>query len=167
MKNLKISDEAHYKLKSFCDLNNLKMNEWVSDKLLDLIKNNVYVEIAPRGTGKTYRLINEIKKHIESSNDLKIVVVTPNNNTHLLIKNRLKDLGVDISNIIFSPTMFIPQETVPIPTHRYFVDEFDYIDRKNLFISENGYYCTTLQNTEGDKFVKDLYQFFLNSRLWK
>lgn len=167
MKNLKISDEAHLKLKAFCDVKNLKINDWVSNKIIDLIKNNIYVEIAPRGCGKTHRLVNAIKEHLISNNNLTPVVVTPNSNTMSIIKTRLINIGVDISIIKFSDTMFVPYETSPISSHRYFVDEFDYIDKDKLFISNDGYYCGTLKNNDGDKFTKDLYNTFLNSTLWK
>ncbi len=122
MKNLKITDDAHLKLKSYCDIYNIKISEWVSEKILDIIKNDIYVEISPRQTGKTFRLINAVKSHIDSGNELIPVIVTLNNRIGSHIKERLNLMGINTNNIIFSTTMYLPQETVPTPTHRYFID---------------------------------------------
>ena len=35
MKNLKISDDLHRKIKIYCVLNNLKINEWVEKELTE------------------------------------------------------------------------------------------------------------------------------------
>lgn len=166
MKNLKINDEAHYRLKTYCDLNNLKMNEWVSDKLIGLIKNNTYVEITPRQSGKTTRLINKISDlmlNIQPPTFKPIAVITINKDLGKHIKDRLNHLGVETNDIIFSTTMYIPNKD----SYQFFVDEFDFINRDKLFISDNGYYCTTLNNNEGDEFTKNLYQTYLNSSLWR
>jgi len=165
MKNLKISDDAHFRIKNYCELNNLKMNDWVSDKIIELTKNYTYVEIAPRGSGKTTRLVNAIDDYINSGlKGLPIVVVTPNALCGNIIKDRLDIRDVNIDDIIFSDTMHIRGGK---EHYQYFVDEFDHIDRDKLFISNSGYYCSTLKNSEGDDFTKELYQTYLNSVLWR
>jgi hypothetical protein len=37
MKNLKITETAHTKLKEYCDKNYLKISEWVSNEIIGLI----------------------------------------------------------------------------------------------------------------------------------
>lgn len=168
MKNLKISDETHNKLKIFCNVNNFKINEWVDTKILELIKNNIYVEITPRQSGKTTRLVKNVKKFLttNSNNDKIIpVVVTVKNTMSKNIKGMLSDYGVDVNRVIFSNTMFINGKSDY--KYKFFVDEFDFIERSKLFICENSYYCTTMKNSEGDDFSKQLYNTFLNSILWK
>jgi hypothetical protein len=39
MKNLKITDEAHKLLKQYCDENYLKISEWISNEIMELIEN--------------------------------------------------------------------------------------------------------------------------------
>ena len=164
MKNLKISDEAHEKIKNYCDVHNLKMNDWVSYRLIDLVKNHCYVEIAPRGCGKTTRLINAVKHYIDNDiTGLQPAIVTHNKAIANIIRERLEIIGVDTSSIIFSDSMYC-KSNGPC---QFFVDEFDYIDRSKLFISDVGYYCGTLKNAESDEFTIQLYKTFTNSYLWK
>lgn len=165
MKNLKISESTHELLKNYCNLKKLKLNEWVDSKILELIKNNIYVEISPRQTGKTTRLVNSVKKFLDrNSNNKKMipVVVTIKNSMSKIISDMLVDYGVDVNRVIFSDTMYIHGYRDNVYT--FFVDEFDFIDRSKLFICENSYYCTTMKNSEGDDFTKQLYNTFLNSR---
>jgi hypothetical protein len=163
MKNLKITEEAHFKLKTHCDINNLKMNAWISEKIIELLKNNIYVDINPRATGKTTRLIDDIIKKVEDGKS-KIAVITHRKDSGELIKDKLIGNGIDINkyDIIFSNTMYLNSND-----YIYYIDEFDYIDRDKLFIDKNSYYCGTLKNSEPDDFTKNLYNTFINSVLWK
>lgn len=38
MKNLKITEESHTKLKEYCDRNYLKISEWISNEIIKLLK---------------------------------------------------------------------------------------------------------------------------------
>ena len=40
MKNLKISEELHTKIKIYCAVNKLKINNWVEKELIKIIEKN-------------------------------------------------------------------------------------------------------------------------------
>jgi len=170
MKNLKISDESHDYLKNYCDLNNLKISDWISDKIINLLKNEIYLEIAPRGVGKTTRLINSVVEYYKNGSK-QIVIVAQRTHNLKLMKSKLLDYGVDVNNIIFTTTMYINDThsgyKISENGYKFFVDEYDYMDKNKLFISDDGYYCSTLENPEGNEFTRNLYKTYQNSILWK
>ena len=53
-KTIKISEELHGKIKSFCDRENLKMNKWCEEQLKDdllVVARDINWEKSPKGNG--------------------------------------------------------------------------------------------------------------------
>lgn len=129
----------------------------------------MYLEISPRRTGKTHRLINEIiRYHLEYQNG-KILLFCPNHDMSMEIKNRLMRYNIlnnkiiDIlSNSSFENTLSIDEKDKineqSIKNYlKLFVDEFNYCNLfKNKFdilcesfpvLVKNGVFVSTYEDS--------------------
>lgn len=91
----------------------------------------MYIEIAPRQSGKTIRLINEVFRDAETFPNDNILVVTSNQQSTLEIKGKLELMvsprtfdHIDLSNVHFMSNMSVVGRT-----YKYiYIDEFDSIN---------------------------------------
>lgn len=114
----------------------------------------MYVEIAPRQTGKTARLIEKLVAEVLKGNAVALVSRTrtiANSIKHKILEQYPE---VDAKKILTSHQMLRGVVN--------FVDEFDFIDEKNLFIDQDSYYTTSLRNELGSLFTRNLYIEYKN-----
>lgn len=114
----------------------------------------MYVEIAPRQTGKTARLIEKLVAEVLKGNAVALVSRTrtiANSINHKILEQYPE---VDAKKILTSHQMLRGVVN--------FVDEFDFIDEKNLFIDQDSYYTTSLRNELGSLFTRNLYIEYKN-----
>jgi hypothetical protein len=119
----------------------------------------MYIEISPRASGKTTRLINEVFNHAELFTNDKILVATPYHEVSLSIKSKLETMvsprtfdHIDLSNVHFMSNMSVVGRT-----YKYiFIDEFDLVNPLvltsiMLSLEPNGflYATSTLSSGEG------------------
>lgn len=114
----------------------------------------MYVEIAPRQTGKTTRLIEKLVEEVLKGNC--VVLVAPRKMVAESIKSKILKQFPEINpkNIFVSNSMLRGMIN--------FVDEFDFIENKNLFIDDESYYTTSLHNELGTSFTRELYTQYIN-----
>jgi hypothetical protein len=108
-------------------------------KHLDDAVNNdkFYLEISPRQSGKTYRLINAVNKHLNLGGTA--FIYTMNNQMDRYIENKL----VRKDRVKFNPRQY-DIKAYHFCDVRHFYDEFDYLsNRTQLEFHSSGYYSTT------------------------
>lgn len=105
----------------------------------------MYVEISPRQTGKTTRLIQAAIGHAKISSSFHSCVVARNHDQYNRIQDRLTafDGFVEVGMRVH---MKRKMESVGYDGRvaRWFIDEFDFFDDHALEIIPMGYYSTTL-----------------------
>ena len=109
----------------------------------------MYVEIAPRQTGKTTRLIEKLAVEVLKGHTIALVAPTKTIANSIKHKILIQHPEIDPTKILTSHKMLTGLIN--------FVDEFDWIDEKNLFIDDYSYYATSLQNELGTLFTRCLY----------
>lgn len=117
----------------------------------------MYVEIAPRQTGKTARLIERLV--VEVLNGKTVALVSRTKTMANSIKHKILEKYPEINS---SNSSKIMTSHVMLRGVMNFVDEFDWIDEKNLFIDKDSYYTTSLHNELGTTFTRDLYSGYIN-----
>lgn len=114
----------------------------------------MYVEIAPRQTGKTTRLIEKLVVEVLKGKTVALVSRTKTIANSIKHKVLEKYPEINSSKIMTSHVM--------LKGVINFVDEFDFIDEKNLFVDKDSYYTTSLHNELGTLFTRDLYIEYIN-----
>jgi hypothetical protein len=125
----------------------------------------MYVEISPRQSGKTTRLIEAAISYLRQDDYARIAIVTSTFQESLLIKKKLK---IKIHEIT-TPNWGGRNENLELLIHEfyltrvdtvrdvnslrglrvdyYFFDDFSYLEPRKIMLNnsiiENGYYCTT------------------------
>jgi len=152
----------------------VKYLENIVDKLSDRLSTHddtnrsLIIDISPRISGKTAKLINNVLDRLV--NDKKSIIVCCNNETAKSIMERIRKeiVGRDLfgkfqhnredttfeiktrDTIYVKATTFNPNNLIGIPEREYMFhyDEFDhYINEiEPYFIMQKGYYCTTPKN---------------------
>lgn len=107
----------------------------------------MYVEISPRQSGKTTRLIQAASDYLRHNPTHNIAVVGINSMNTNELKSKFLREGINISHINFmSGYSFRRFDQEP---NYWFFDEFGFMTRENILhpifrsVIENGYYCTT------------------------
>lgn len=103
----------------------------------------MYVEVSERQTGKTRRMIEDMFKYLEAKEVYEACIVSSGSDyLDTLIPKVLKhpDYKESYEDRITYSTYMMIEDNV-----RNYVDEFDFIEEKNLFIDKTAYYCTTLE----------------------
>ena len=107
---------------------------------------DIYIEISPRGTGKTYRLVKHATQYLEYDSKNKVNIIVP---TERCGKNIKRLIGEYFKNRIFVNEKIISDNELNI---KCYYDEFDY--NNNLReVDLLGYYCTTPSKI---RYLKDL-----------
>ncbi len=114
----------------------------------------MYVEIAPRQTGKTARLIERLV--VEVLNGKTVALVSRTKTMANSIKHKILEKYPEINSSRIMTSHVMLRGVIN------FVDEFDFIDEKNLFIDKDSYYTTSLHNELGTVFTRDLYIGYIN-----
>jgi len=112
----------------------------------------MYVEISPRQSGKTTRLIQAASDYLRHNPTHNIAVVSVNRNFLNDLKRKFIQSNVNIERIEFVSSglmdSFLNRVRFREPNY-WFFDEFGYINIEHLLnprtrtIFRNGYYCTT------------------------
>jgi len=111
----------------------------------------MYIEIGPRQTGKTTRMLHHVREVLEDNKELVVNIVTLSSGHKEYMKHILEKSGTDMDRVKFSTRMVRGSGKV-----KYFVDLFDYMDPMNLFIDEDAYYVTDLAKEKGSQFTRAL-----------
>ncbi len=61
----------------------------------------MYLEMSPRRTGKTHRLVNEVLRYFAENKDGKIIVFSPNEMMRLSLEEKLNKYNISPHNVIF------------------------------------------------------------------
>lgn len=116
----------------------------------------MYVELSPRQSGKTTRLINALVEFLRENPDNTALLVAPTNNQRSQILRIIGETyGHDYLYRIITSHKMIPSRR---GTMKNFVDEYGLIDEKYIFLDENGYYSTTVCNTP---IAKEIHRFYV------
>tara|TARA_R110002020_G_scaffold113236_7_gene260359 strand:- start:20757 stop:21164 length:408 start_codon:yes stop_codon:yes gene_type:complete len=104
----------------------------------------MYVEIKPRQSGKTTRLVDKIVSFLRDNEDKTALVVAKTGDTRKLIQYKVHEKCGDFCSkrTITSHKMFQSPNTM-----KQFVDEFDLLPTNRLVVDKNAYYTTTTCNT--------------------
>lgn len=115
----------------------------------------MYVEIKPRQSGKTTRLVDNIVSFLRDNKDKTALVVAKTNDTRKLIQYKVHEKCGDFCSkrTITSHKMF------PSPnTMKQFVDEFDLLPTNRLVVDKNAYYTTTTCSSVKCREIWDFYE---------
>ena len=115
----------------------------------------MYVEIQPRQSGKTTRLVNSVVSFLKENKNKTALIVAKEKNTRKLIQDNIHEKCGDFCSkrTITSHKMF----QSPI-TMRQFVDEVDLLPSNKLVVDENAYYTTTTCNSIKCKEILGFYE---------
>lgn len=124
----------------------------------------MYVEISPRQSGKTTRLIEAVINHLRQDDYARIAIVTPVGSINF-IKEKLKikireittpNWGGSVENLELLIDEFYLRRVEIVCDVKflrglrldyYFFDEFSFLEPRKIILNnsiiENGYYCTT------------------------
>jgi hypothetical protein len=129
------TDVVRQALDDFIEKRNSKFG-LLAARLVGFNLPKVYLEISPRGTGKTHRLIKSAIQYLEENSKNKVNIVSPSNRNAIRIK---KQIGEYFKNRVFTNENMISDMETYI---KCFYDEFDF--NSNLKeVDCWGYYCTT------------------------
>lgn len=125
----------------------------------------MYVEISPRQSGKTTRLIEAAISYLRQDDYARIAIVTSTLQESLLIKKKLKIKIREITipnwggrnenlELLIQEFYLTRVETIcdvnslrGLRVDYYFFDEFSYLEPRKIMLNnniiENGYYCTS------------------------
>lgn len=113
----------------------------------------MYIEINGRQTGKTKRLIDDMKMWLERNSKNIAIICAPNQNAAIEIGRSVEKLVTfDINERIFIncnkfqelPFSLVGTEYSPLDERiRFYWEEFDLCRHDSVVIVENGYYSTT------------------------
>jgi hypothetical protein len=108
--------------------------------------NNLYIEISPRGAGKTWRMVEAIKRSLEKNPYKKIAVITPSTRGGEYIRNDKRLDGFKRRVELF--------DSDPPETFLSFYDDF--IINKNLIdVNLEGYYCSSVSDQMNINFLQN------------
>lgn len=105
----------------------------------------MYLEISPRRTGKTTRLIEAMKSALKCG--YAVYFMSPN---YRMFKDMMQRFGMNTSYVtyIVDGAEFTEKTRgTDIRGQRLFFDEFEFIDNERLVFSESGYYVSSLKRT--------------------
>jgi len=115
----------------------------------------MYLEISPRQSGKTSRLVDEVNRHLTKS-ERKVWIFSPNYN---MASNLTKKVNVfcpmpnkfSSKKLMISSANSLQTHSYDMSQYRLFFDEFDFMDDKEFWFSlmtsgakfNDAYFCTT------------------------
>lgn len=115
---------------------------------------SLYLEISPRATGKTHRLILAAINYLEEHPSNKVNIVSFNR-----VANFIRDnIGLYIKFNI-KEKVLINANLTGVSQVRSFYDEFDYLDLKE--IDYNGYYCSSASKIRTIQDIKKKEDFLI------
>lgn len=99
----------------------------------------MFVDIGPRRSGKTTRMVNSIVNYLSNNPDKTAIVVSPNNSSRVQIVSKVIDKCGDLcrGRCISSYRMI----NIGLKSSKHFVDEFTKINEKDLLLDKEAYYC--------------------------
>ena len=103
------------------------------------------VDVGPRQSGKTTRLIDSVVEFLENNQDKSALIVAPLGDMRRLIVDKVKDrCGFCTERVITSYKMLPPTRNSTI---KQFVDEFSFLSDENLQIDFDAHYNGTLETS--------------------
>lgn len=123
--------------------------------------NDIYIEINGRQTGKTHRMVEDIIKYINKTNDC-VYILTNKKMIFYSIKNRVigimnaMNVNIDINKIVY-----INDARILNKKERIYIDEFAFIDNldEKITIRPNMYFVTSPNENNNSEIVKTLMNF--------
>jgi thymidine kinase len=102
---------------------------------------NIYLEISPRQTGKTTRLVQAATDWINKNLENHAIICTVNNSAKKHVQYLINIYLINNHRI----KVITQHESITyLKNLKWFYDEFDHFEKKNLLIiDETGYYVTT------------------------
>lgn len=120
----------------------------------------MYVEISPRQTGKTSRLVDSMIEYLTNNPENTSLLVTPTQAMRReVIKQVERKCGQNCYGRVIGSYRMIPS---PSGSMKNFVDEYGLIDEKFLLLDENAYYVTT---TVSSGKSQEIYNYYKNNYL--
>jgi thymidine kinase len=127
------------------------------------------VEIGPRQSGKTTRLIESIAEFLENNPDKTALLVSPNDGRRFY-KEKVAEICGDCKHRVITSYKMLPPN--PNATMKQFVDEFGAMRCDRMVIDPDAYYCSSyysdvFSDTVHNK-AKDILQFYwdMNQPNW-
>jgi len=116
----------------------------------------MYVEIKPRQSGKTTRLVDEVVNFLNSGKNKTALIVAKTGTTRKLIKQKVHEKCGDFCSkrTVTSHKMFESSST----NLKQFVDEFDILPSNRLSVDKNAYYSTTTCNSVKCREIWNFYE---------
>jgi len=99
------------------------------------------LDIGPRQSGKTTRLLESVNRFLEENPDKTALLVAPNNGMRRLLKDKMGTICGDCRHRVITSHKMLPP--TPNMTMRQFVDEFGAMDNNNLVLDPEAYYCSS------------------------
>lgn len=118
----------------------------------------MYVEVLGRQTGKTSRLIDSVIEYLEENPKNTALIVTPYAVHRKEIQNKINEKCGEPCEFR-TITSYKMLDRGFNSNMRQFVDEFWFLDEKNLFLDENAYYTTSPGSYENNK-ADEIYTFY-------
>jgi len=118
----------------------------------------MYVEVLGRQTGKTSRLVDSIIEYLENNPKSMALIVTPHAVHRKTIQNSVNEkCGRPCEHRTITSYKMVDKPSSL--TMKQFVDEFWFLEEKNLFLDENAYYTTSPGSFENFKAI-DICDFY-------
>lgn len=116
----------------------------------------MYLEISPRGSGKTYRLIKDAANFLQENPDKNIGVNAMSLRAAKSIQDKLFKLGHSREKILLN-------KILPIASKNYY-DDFEWFESKSLPISigMSDYYCTSIRKKRKYGQEREPFDFLLS-----
>lgn len=116
----------------------------------------MYLEISPRGTGKTYRLIQDATNFLQENPDENIGVNAMSFRAAKIIQDQLVKLGHSREKILLN-------KILPVASKNYY-DDFEWFKSEGLPISigKNDYYCTSIRKKRKYGQKREPFDFLLS-----
>ena len=109
----------------------------------------MYLELSPRHTGKTTRIIQSVKENINNTRS-HIIIQILNYNMLNIIKKNFNCSELDRITFITNKL-----ELKGYSDYKFYCDEFDIYEKDKVFITPNGWYSSTPIRKRTKKDIKD------------
>lgn len=138
------------------------------------------VDIGPRQSGKTTRLLQDMTQFLVDNPDKSTLLVSKNNNLRREFKKKVSDICGDCKHRVITSYKMLPPS--PNNTFKQYVDEFGLMSSDNLVLDHNAYYNSSynpdydpwpeptqsIENYSSKaKEIVDYYNSLDNSNEWK
>lgn len=119
----------------------------------------MYIEISPRRTGKTTRLIEDVV--VKASNGAQCIIITLNYSMRDIIRDMIdevKEYKWMVEPKIYTDSFMcgVDWQKVFSPDSYVYFDEFDFM-KMEISVLKNGYYCTTASKKRTYNDIKEFY----------